>query len=422
MRANNINLNKLLKYIMVLSVLYFSQTGVITYAKYPKYSNYVMILSFLFVMIVFALKVIYLKIGIPAWAVWWGIICILLYMITMIITEDYRTGYILLVMNILLGIAFCSIYSREEFYQIFVNCMVGISILGMVSSYILLPFLKSGIPVISNESAQYYDLVLSYQIIIPEKNRLNIVWTEPGVLAVYLSFALILAFFLTKKVRVWKKAVLLLAMICTQSSSGYVFMILILGTWFIEKVVNRTDIKKMILLVCAMVVGAITLSIVFANELSIILDKFNWYSMEFIGRFGPIVYNLDRGIHSPLWGWGFQEGRFYLKYSFYTGTLFCNTSTTTQLFHYFGMIIPLFTVIASFFITGTKKTKWYIRILLTFILLLSVNFESLVLDQIYTVFLFSIFMKGEGQEYEDSLDKFNSNSSGVQSIRTSIQL
>jgi hypothetical protein len=330
-----------------------------------------------------------------------GGICILNYLITMIANHDWRGSYALLCMNIMTAIAFAVIYERTEFYTIYVNCIAFVSVLCIIATYVIVPLFSNIIPMTGAENGStYYNLILSYPLLEAGKHRLNIIWTEPGLAAAYLMFALIFELFLLKPRRSIS-LILILAMICTMSSTGYVLLMMIIATFALEQMLKKNNIMILIVFIVAGILGVGIMYMLMPEAMEDIIGKYQFSSLNLAGRLAPMIYNMDKWRTSPLYGLGFHEGDFRVNYKIYRGVLFANTSTTTLLFHNFGFLLPLLSIISSWKISSLKKANKIIVLLLTFTLVLGVNFENQVLDQIYTIILFTVFMPVKGKYNED---------------------
>lgn len=400
-----INLEKTIKYILMLLFFYFGQIGVINYAKYPAYANMLMIAVFAITMLIFGISFAVIGKKMDLRSLLCGGICIINYIASMVVNRDWRAAYVLLLMNALTAIAFTVIFEREEFYEAYVNCIVFISVVGIIATYGVLPFAGSHIPMIENSGGiRYYDMGLVYPLVHFEAYRLNAIWTEPGVFAAYLMFALIFSLFFIK-VRKIKVGILFLAMLLTRSSTGYVLTALIIGTYVLKHIWENNNISFLIIAFLSTLTVGVAGCLLFPDEVAVILSKFQVNSLNFIGRLAPMIYNMDVWTTSPLLGVGFHDGMFRVNYKIYRGVLFSNTSTTTLLFHNFGFVIPVMSMLASWRLGKIAKGNWLITLLITSILILGVNFENQVLDQMYYIILFSIFMPVKERDgNEDIID------------------
>lgn len=415
MKWKKINVDKTMKYLLLLLLFYFGQTGTLNYAKFPAYSFFILTGMFMVGMAAFLYFFIRKSTKVSYKAIMLGGICILNFLLTMVINRDFRGSYALLVMNILLAVAFTGIYERREFYEMYTNCILFISVISMAATYIILPLAQSHIPVIqTGGEIKYYDMLLAYPLIHVESYRLNGIWTEPGMFAAYLMFALVFALFFNKKNKV-KCAVLILAMLFTRSSTGYAILMMILGIYILKQLRDNHKLIQVVYILIACCIGFVVIYIALPGPVEQILSKFQTNSINFIGRFAPMLYNMDMWTTSPLFGVGFHEGMFRVNYKIYRGVLFANTSTTTLLFHNFGLFIPVLSVAATWKLSKTCREHWLIVLLLTMTMVLGVNFENQVLDQIYSILLFSIFMplKEREKQNENIADKFHA---GIQRL------
>lgn len=387
-----INLEKTIKYILVLLFFYFSQVGAICYARFPAYANILMIGVFAVTMLIFGFSFAVMGKKVDFRCLVCGGICIINYAASMVANRDWRGSYALLCMNILTAVAFTAIFERKEFYKVYVDCTVFVSVAGIIATYVVLPVAASHIPIIETGGGiRYYDMGLAYPLIHVESHRLNAVWTEPGVFAAYLMFALIFSLFFVKVGKV-KLGILIAAMLLTRSGTGYVLLVLIFGTYVLRYMLENKNLSLLFIALLSAAAVGIAGYLLFPDEVAVVLSKFQINSMNFIGRLAPMIYNMDVWTTSPLLGAGFHEGMFRVNYKIYRGVLFSNTSTTTLLFHNFGFVVPTMSMLASWRLGRQAEGHRLIALLLAFILILGVNFENQVLDQMYCIILFSIFM------------------------------
>lgn len=312
------------------------------------------------------------------------------------IFNGYLNAYILLVMEFIMAICCIKLFSREEFYEYYIIILKLLSIfavaVGLINNFA--PAMLSGLKIYSLGDNYYYrDAFLSFQAI--RLFRINSIWGEPGMYSVFLTFALVFeCFFINRKIKIFNLILFSIADILTFSTTGMICLAFLL----IALVINNEGDRSKRRIVYA--IFAVLILLIFASRrLSFIseqfsgaLGKLNQEDLSFIGRLAPVLYNLKQGLISPLFGHGIQGGKFFVNLSFYTGYLYCNTSTTTFIFASFGLLYSSITVILTW-----KLIKERIRNKMCFVLafsaiMLSINSQAVHLDQIYYIFLFSLFM------------------------------
>ncbi|MDR2043941.1 MAG: O-antigen ligase family protein [Clostridium sp.] len=392
------------KHLLVLLVLYFNQMSAYVSVKYASYGNLIMCGMFALAAAAFG----YAFFARRARLSWQAMALVLVLSanlcLSMAFNGDLRGGYVLLAMNLAEALFFTALFSREEFYRVYVNCLVVLSVLTFLTTYLAVPLLRLPI-LLPDTGARYYDAWVTLPQILPDELRLNAVWFEPGVYALYLGFALVLELFLNTSPSWFKVGVLTAAMLGTTSSTGYVVLALLFCVLVADRIFrNRRSVRKMLALSAAVLLACFAVAwFVPLEALERTFSKYDFRSLNFIGRFAPMLYNLEQGLRSPLFGLGFYSERgFRVYYPFYKGMLYSNTATTFQFFHFFGFAFPLFTCYASWKMACAGRHKSLpVRLALAGILILNVNFESVVLDQVYMILLFSFFMKSEGKGKKD---------------------
>lgn len=390
-----IYIDKLINYIMLICTLYLGQLGVIVCVKYVEYASVIILAGCLIPILIGIPFFIVKRVNVSVFEIVIGLLLILNYFLTMLLNHDYRIAYGLMTLNVLDAVFYSMLYKREDFYKAYIYIMATIIIMSGVATYLILPCFREFLTSFHNSNQElFWDLWFAFPLEGDGMYRLNCIWNEPGIFAVYTMFALLLAFFYVDT-NVFIKVVLVLGMLLSGSSTGYVVLLLVMGTYVLDEIIKRRRWRIMIwfaLIGIALILGCYY---VFTEQFMYVISKYSVHNISFIGRFAPMLYNMECWLKSPIWGNGFSEGFFRVNNFLYQGVLFCNTSTTTNLFNQFGFFVPVMSILASCRIAAISKKNILVMILIFFILVLGVNFEDQTLDAFYVIMLFSVFMKDD---------------------------
>lgn len=150
-----------------------------------------------------------------------------------------------------------------------------------------------------------------------ERHRNSGMFWEPGAFSGYIILALLLVIVSTRDPlrEKWKLGVLLLALLTTQSTTGYLALILIAGL-LIARILKGK--YRLALLFFFPALGLILVAVGYAlfMETSFMWDKLVWQVDEAvrqrqgseINRFGNLLYDLQFIEARPLFGWSFFPG------------------------------------------------------------------------------------------------------------------
>lgn len=319
------------------------------------------------------------------------------------VANGYTNAYLLLVLNFLLVIAYIRLFSRQEFYEFFVLVMKILTICAIVVGLInaVAPqLLRATGTFVSATDSYYYDLLFVFQAV--ENVRINSIWGEPGMFAVFLIFALLLeVFFVEREIKIANYAIFVTGVAFTFSTTGYICMILMLITLLLYKEQPRKKTGMLTATLGLLLIGVFIFQRTpwFQEQFLGMSGKLEQDDLSFVGRVAPVVYNLKEGLRSPLWGHGLKGGKFFVDFLSYTGYLYCNTSTTTLLFSSFGIILSGITIYLSVkFANVDKEKSKLVRTLIFVIVILNVNTQAVHLDQIYWLILFSPFMRTSAKQ------------------------
>ena len=382
------------KVILLFLIVYFSCNSFVLAIKFKSLSTTITIAVVLLVGMVSLIKGCN-HISQSAWGL------VLLSGLNILFTSfvnGYMNGYMLLFLELLLALACIRLYTRREFLESYIFVMKLLAVYAIVIGIInaTMPSLLNVFTTyISSNREIYYDAIFAFQL--ASTQRINSIWGEPGMLSVFLIFAIAFeCFYVDRPINYFTFTVLTLAEVLTFSSAGYVCLALIMAATLVSanRGSNERKVASIMLVACIILYFAIENVAWMQTMIQGSVNKLtNSDDLAFIGRLAPILYNMQEGVKSPFWGNGMEGQGFYVDFSFYSGILYCNTSTTTYLFNVFGIIISSISVYLTWrLIKLTKQRGLLFRILLFIVLILNVNAQAVHIDQVYWIILFLPFM------------------------------
>ena len=218
--------------------------------------------------------------------------------------------YFFEIMVILQAYLICTVVTVEDFKRAFTNVMsvlAVVSVAGFALRYIY-PGIVNHIPVLTNLSDLKYGNLLLTTIphdVMYVTFRNYGIFREPGVYQFFLNLALI---FLLEKPNVaksWQLYSLLVAMVFTFSTAGYILAIAIVLVYFF---LDRLQIKAstvLPMLIAILVVGSLfSRGIIKAD--SNIFSKLLTSNSSTNSRFGSIAVDFHIAKMSPVFGCGFE--------------------------------------------------------------------------------------------------------------------
>lgn len=296
-------------------------------------------------------------------------------------------------------------YSKQEIMYSFVKAIVYVSIFSLIC-YVLFIILKipyNGLYKISkvtDSSISYYTLGF-YNIWTLEPTRNCGPFWEPSIFAAYLSFALIVRLFLIENKTESKLDIyiLIITIITTFSTGGYILLLLIL----IMAIFNN---RKTNFYSGMLVIVGILAMILFQDSIKNILLDINYNVFSKIFEFNTkgttqtrivsFITNLQIWKNNPLFGVGLQNLDFnYERWKIIIGTEGLNaaqTSTSTLMFASFGLFGLYYNL--KWIQASIKQDKLNLLQKLIFIIIIFfILNETPHTNFIITYFLLFIFLK-----------------------------
>lgn len=330
---------------------------------------------------------------------------------TMIFNQDFTQGYYVLTMSLTSGLFFSTLMNKDEFYDVYINIIVFLSVFSLVCTYIILPvfgFAKQWFPIFINEHGIEYINLLFATPIINEGFYRNVgIYSEPGMFQVFITFGLIAELFLiNRRASIKKVIILLITMISTFSPAAYVQVVMILFAYCIKSKdvkmkLNFKKLVKVILLLSIIILIVISLfpdtTILFTDS----IEKLSKEGSSLEGRSAVIIANTLAGLKNPFSGLGITNGFEYVHSEFLRNITDSNTSTTTAIFLVFGIIATIVMIYLQIKLIFSSKSGFICNFILFLAFLMSINSQLLIYDQMFYVICFSGFMKSSNEYNKD---------------------
>lgn len=237
---------------------------------------------------------------------------------TMIINLDVSFKYFYVILLLII----CSLITKWLPFQIFravftdIIYWLGVFSIGVYFLYVVSPSFFSVFPIVENEVGlqRYFCL---FCVVGPEEYsipRNSGIFREPGVFIIYLCLALM--FELTnKKPRKLRLGGLLLAIVTTFSTAGYVTAaFIILSSFCLNRKISRSFKIKVLLLIA---LGIVLVSAAFPEYslLGLVFGKLFYSNDSTASRLGSISANLYILLHDPI-SFTYGVGYTYMENNF----------------------------------------------------------------------------------------------------------
>lgn len=234
---------------------------------------------------------------------------------TMILTRDIRPGYFFMVMIYLDCVLLLCIFSAEKIYEFVYKSVYLIALFSLIAYVvqIFVPSLLSMLPTIENTAGiDFYFAGLTNLAYRTDNLVRN--WgpfREPGVFQAFIMVALYYGMLIEKKAKLMHNLVLIVALLTTFSTTGYIALIFLLLASLVSKnnedLEQRRMVKTIIAITSCMVLylGMFTDLLYREGYGSVFGKLFGTYeSLSMNSRIAGIEVNLRMMLESPLWGNG----------------------------------------------------------------------------------------------------------------------
>lgn len=257
---------------------------------------------------------------------------------------DFRGGYIITIMFFFTSYLYIRVVPLKTFIIVFEKIIWWITLIS-VPIFILcffVPGIRAVVPTVTNSGfntyANFFVTVVPLWDTDSSLFRMYGPFSEPGVYQIYLNLSLLFHIYINNGQLQLKKAIVyILAVLLTQSTTGYLCLAIVLISYIFRK--NRGKSKYKNYFISALIIVAFTILYIrtslFTAE-SEVFDKFTNESVSAVSREASITVNAEIFMKSPIFGVGFSsvssifEGICKSKYGFSQGI----SNTNTVLFYF----------------------------------------------------------------------------------------
>jgi hypothetical protein len=323
------------------------------------------------------------------------VMCILVVCTHFASEQELNMKYFFLCMVYLLAFFICTVIPVEDFKRAFVNVLsvlAAVSVFGFCLRYVY-PGIVNHLPVLTNTADfKYGNLILTViphdVIYVPFRNYG--IFREPGVYQFFLNLALIFLMEKPEFAKSWKFYVIMLAMVFTFSTAGYILCFAILLVYFL---LDRVEIR--IGTVVPVVLGVLGVGFLFSRGIikvdSNVFSKLFTSNASTNSRFGSIAVDFYIALMNPVFGSGFEfvENNFAaIALDEFRLSQMHNTNTIMKMLAVHGFLLPplFLTGIALFCRKFLARRGWTLFFLL-FAGLLSAS--DLIFNT--TIYIFMIY-------------------------------
>ncbi|MEG0775048.1 O-antigen ligase family protein [Clostridium sp.] len=294
--------------------------------------------------------------------------------LSMVANRSYNAyiTYIGVLIMIIMGFLIVNFIEFKQFTIIFVNIITFIAVISlifMLLNDIIRPYINS-FKTVEGISASYKNLyIYLYPLYTPYRNT-GIFW-EPGAYQVFLNLALCFVLLLKEHKRVFLKiSVLVLTILSTSSTTGYILMILILITFILSRKKNNKNILLVII---------ISISLIYVLSSKTIIDNISTKLMfngienaSTLQRFYATRADRDIMLMKPLTGIGFSN---YMNTVVTNGfnyglDITVSANTITYLGAAIGITPMIFVILGIVFFTRNFDAKNSVRVFIFLVMIL----------------------------------------------------
>ena len=276
------------------------------------------------------------------------LMCLMVLCTHFAVEQELNLKYFFECLVILQAYLICTVIPVQDFKRAFVNVMALlalVSVLGFGLRYVY-PGIVKVLPVITNTSDYKYGSLLLTTIphdMLYVTFRNYGIFREPGVYQFFLNLALIFLLEKPDVAKSWQFYALLLAMVFTFSTAGYILCIAIILVYFF---LDRLEIKLETVVPVAL--GVVAVLFLFSRGIikadSNIFTKLLSKNASTNSRFGSIAVDFHIALMNPVFGSGFE----FVEHNFRTIALdefalneMHNTNTIMKMMAVHGFAAPV---------------------------------------------------------------------------------
>ncbi len=315
----------------------------------------------------------------------------LLFLFTMLLKRDFTLMYFSCIFAIYFSIFLSYILSVKQFFRIFINVVVILSVFSLVVGYLLRNIVFSNaesLMIVENSvGLQFINCFGTFLVVDPGYLRNFGIFREPGVFQFFLIISLIFELFFIKRANVFKKTVIILILLIgsftTFSTTGMIQIILIALAVLVENVkkIYISKIKALIVFFACFALICIFIYFVQNNNnlywtVWQMISKFSNLNESFMSRFGSVQVNILFFLKHPIFGDEVSKVLYSLD----------NTTSSLLLFACYGLLIGI--IINYCWLSICNGIHLIINNKVTILLIVLVFFISINTQNLTTNFYF----------------------------------
>lgn len=281
----------------------------------------------------------------------------------------------------LFAAVFASNHSIEEFAS---KNRIIVCVISLFTLFINLLYITgvdlSFLPLVSNTKGTLFYIGVLGNVHANSSSilRLSGIWWEPGVYAAYIVASISLELYVSKKISIFYIAVLILSLVLTFSTTGYVALVVLLISYLFS-FKKKKRIFPYLMVICGLVA---TVIIVYTNSdvRELLFSKIFERDESFKDRFYSIFGNFVVIGKSPIFGMGtIKSSEIITEYMIANGSTrsFSNLNTPLAYFAVFGFLPGLYFITKVFgFVNclGNSKIQKVLLLLSFLLILISTNY------------------------------------------------
>ena len=320
----------------------------------------------------------------------------LLLVITAILCDDLRGGYVLRFMLIIAAFCYTASIPRITFMQMFSDAIfiIGLYSLACYVVNFISPDLFSIFPVLTNISGlEFRNLILCNIPINYSVDRLWGPFSEPGVFQIMLNTAMLFDIYLRKDLNYFRIGIFTAAVILSKSTTGYFTLAMVLAFLVTcSRGQSGSRSRVIIILLLTIALGILVQHTDLLSAEGVVFDKLHdTQRSSTAARLASITCNLQMFAMSPIWGVGLTAAdELFPKLASVAVGVFTGSNTNQLLFQFASMGIfygLIWTIgVAKFF--NKLGASQISRIILFMIFILLCVGENLNWSILFYLFIF----------------------------------
>lgn len=313
-----------------------------------------------------------------------------------LINLRYEVNYkelLILIINIFIAFVVSNSLTDKAYKEKYIRVVSVISLMSIVFFYLSKLISYTRFPFVREYEkfvySPYHTFLWKTEEWLGNLDRNCGMFWEPGVFQAHLSLAILFLVENYKRSNLKYIALLVITMITTKSTAGYINLLLIFMILLRKYIKNSTNIKKQFYMPFLLIMVLVVFYIIYFSPT--IQQKFNMTNSSFIIRSSDLRNSLDILRTYPIFGTGYYSSR--AAFEQYVRNIINNSSALLFMAYLLG--IPIFSTFLAFLLLGVKdlfkKVDFVIVILVVFNTLMN---EAMLFMPAYLILLYK-FQKHE---------------------------